>query len=58
MEKRFQAAGIPIAGTKELASDLSSLEAGSADVLTLGVAVYKSTDALDVWIPAATGTAV
>ena len=37
---------------------LSGLKAGSADVLTLGVTIYQSTDTLDVWIPTATGTTV
>jgi hypothetical protein len=41
-----------------LASDFSGLEAGSADVLALGVTVYKGADTLDIWIPATTGTTV
>lgn len=41
-----------------LARDLSSLKAGSADILTLGVPVNEGTDPLDIWIPAATGTAI
>ncbi|MEY2732283.1 MAG: hypothetical protein RLZZ523_154 [Actinomycetota bacterium] len=45
-------------GARYLASNFSGLEAGSTDVLTLGVTVYKSTDALDIWIPATTGTTV
>lgn len=45
-------------GARYLASNFSGLEAGSTDVLTLGVTVYESTDALDIWIPAATGTAI
>lgn len=41
-----------------LASDFSSLEAGSADVLTLGIAINQCADALDIRIPTATGTTV
>ena len=58
MVRRYQPGVIPIAGGVKLASDLSSLEAGGADVLALGVTIYESTDALDIWIPAATGTAI
>lgn len=42
----------------ELASDLSGLEAGSAYILAFGVSVNESADALDIWIPTATGTTV
>ena len=41
-----------------LASDFSGLEAGSTDVLALGVTIYQGADALDIWIPTATGTTV
>ena len=43
---------------KSLARDFSGLEAGSADVLALGVTVYERTDALDIWLPTATGTTI
>ena len=55
---------INIAGKKpsfyqiELARYLSSLEAGSAYILALGVSINESADALDIWIPAAAGTTV
>lgn len=42
----------------ELASDLSSLEAGGADILTLGVAIYQGADTPDIRIPSATGSAI
>ena len=58
MEMRLRPGDSPTAGNKKLARDLSSLEAGGAYVLALGVTVYESTDALDIWIPAATGTAI
>ena len=41
-----------------LASNFSGLEAGSADVLTLGVSVNQGADALNIRIPATTGTTV
>ena len=41
-----------------LASDLSSLEAGGADILALGVPVDQSAHTLDIWIPATTGTSI
>ncbi len=40
---------------RELTSYFASLKARRADVLTLGMSAYESTDALDIWIPAATG---
>ena len=43
---------------KGLARDFSGLEAGSADVLALGVTVHQGADALDIWIPTAAGTTV
>ena len=43
---------------KGLARDFSGLEAGSADVLALGVTVNQGADALDIWIPTAAGTTV
>ena len=42
----------------ELTSDFSGLEAGSADVLAFGVTVDQSANALDIWVPAATGTTI
>jgi len=45
-------------GARYLASNFSGLEAGSADVLALGVTVYQGADALDIWIPTTTGTTV
>ena len=42
----------------KLARYLSSLEAGSAYILALGVSINESADALDIWIPAAAGTTV
>jgi len=41
-----------------LARDFSGLEAGSADVLALGVTVNQGADALDIRVPTATGTTV
>ncbi len=43
---------------KGLARDFSGLEAGSADVLALGVTVNQGADALDIWVPTAAGTTV
>ena len=43
---------------KGLARDFSGLEAGSADVLALGVTVHQGANALDIWIPTAAGTTV
>ena len=43
---------------EKLASDLSSLEAGGADVLTLGVTIDQCADALNVWIPTTTSATV
>lgn len=43
---------------KRLARDFSGLEAGSADVLALGVTVNQGADALDIWVPTAAGTTV
>lgn len=42
----------------KLASDLSSLEAGSTDILALGVAINQGADSLNIRIPATTGTTV
>ena len=41
-----------------LACDFSGLEAGSADVLALGVTVHQGADALDIRVPTAAGTTV
>jgi hypothetical protein len=41
-----------------LTCDFSGLEAGSADILTLGIAVHQGANALNIWVPAATGTTV
>ena len=41
-----------------LARDFSGLEAGSADVLALGVTVNQGADALDIRVPTAAGTTV
>ena len=43
---------------KGLARHFSRLEAGSADVLALGITVNQGADALDIWIPTAAGTTV
>ena len=43
---------------ESLARDFSGLEAGSADVLALGVTVHQGADALDIRVPTATGTTV
>jgi len=43
---------------KGLARDFSGLEAGSADVLALGVTVNQGADALDIRVPTAAGTTV
>jgi hypothetical protein len=43
---------------KGLARDFSGLEAGSADILALGVTVNQGANALDIWIPTAAGTTV
>ena len=43
---------------KGLARDFSGLEAGSADVLALGVTVDQGANALNIWVPAATGTTI
>ena len=41
-----------------LTCDFSGLEAGSADVLALGVAINEGADSLDIGVPTATGTTV
>ena len=41
--------------TMELAGYFAGLEARGADILTLCLATYEGTDALDIWIPATTG---
>ena len=43
---------------EELARDLSCLEARSADILALGVAVDESAHSLDIWIPTTAGTTI
>lgn len=40
MVRRYQPGVIPIAGAVKLASDLSGLKAGGADILSLGVTVH------------------
>ena len=48
----------PSSYQRELARYLSSFEAGSAYILAFGVSINESADALDIGIPAATGTTV
>lgn len=43
------------AGPENLASDLASFEAGSADVLTFGRATHDGAHALNIWIPTSSG---
>ena len=42
---------------RELAENLSSLQTGGTDILTLGSSSDQGTDALDIWIPTAAGLA-
>lgn len=43
--------------SRELAENLSSLQTGGTDILTLGSSSDQSTDALDIWIPTTAGLA-
>ena len=42
----------------ELAVYFSSFQARSADILPLGIAIYERTDALNIWVPTTTSTAL
>jgi hypothetical protein len=42
----------------QLAENFSSLQAGGADVLALGITVNESANSLNIWIPTAASTAL
>jgi hypothetical protein len=47
-----------VGSKRYLTCDFSGLEAGSADILTLGIAIDQCANALNIWVPATTGTTV